>query len=236
MKFVVLAPLAALAACGVGSSQAGDAGPAETRNFAVGTFSAVSLEGSDDVRVVRGSVIAVVANGPKAVLDRMDIRVEGTVLKIGRKRASWSMGYDKGAVVTVTMPNIAAAAISGSGDINVDRVAGATFDGSIAGSGNLTLALLQVQRAKLSIAGSGGLQAVGATVDATLSSRGSGDIDAAGLVAKRATISAQGSGGIRAAASESAAISMAGSGDVSVTGTDRCTISNTGSGKATCSR
>lgn len=236
VKFVVLMPLLALGACGVGSSQASDASPAGTRTFTVGSFTAVSLEGSDDVRVVRGPAVAVVASGPKAVLDKLHIRVEGTTLKVSRKRGNWSMGYDKGAVVTVTMPTIGAASIAGSGDMSIDRVAGAAFDGSVAGSGNLRLTSLQVQRAKLAITGSGDLQAVGASGDVALSSRGSGDIDAAGLATKRATISTMGSGNVRAAASESAAISMAGSGDVSVTGTDRCTISKAGSGEATCSR
>ena len=235
---LITLPLFALAACSAGHSESRDASPAGSRSFAVGTFDAVSLDGSDDIRVVRGPAISVVANGSQSVLDKLDIRVEGSTLKIGRKRQSWSMGWrqDKGALVTVTVPSINAAGVAGSGDMQVDRADGDAFDGSVAGSGSLKLASLTAKRAKLSIAGSGDLKATGTADESDLSVAGSGDLDAAKLTSRRTAISIGGSGNIATAASENAAISIAGSGDVTVTGTAKCEISKVGSGEARCSQ
>ncbi len=231
-------PLLALAGCGTANSESRDAGPYGSRSFAVGTFNAVSLQGSDNVRIVRGPAVSVVANGSKSVLDKLDIRVEGSTLKVGRKRQGWGMSWkrDNDAVITVTLPSIAAAEVAGSGDMMLDRADGASFNGSVAGSGSLQIAAVAVKRAKLSIAGSGNLMAVGASEDSAFSIAGSGDLDAAKLQSRRADISISGSGDLSAAASESAAISIAGSGNVTVTGTDKCAISKVGSGEARCSR
>jgi Putative auto-transporter adhesin, head GIN domain len=236
MRFFLLAlPLVVLSACGIANSESRDAGPTGSRTFAVVNFDAVSLEGSDDVRIVRGPVIAVVANGGQKVLDQLDIRVEGSTLRIGRKR-SWGMrwGYDKGAVVTVTVPSVKAVDVAGSGDMTLDRADGDAFAGSVAGSGSLRVASLAVKRATLSIAGSGDLMAVGASDDVQFSTSGSGDIDAAKLQNRRADISISGSGNVTTAATESAAISISGSGDATVTGTAKCAVSKSGSGEARC--
>ena len=231
-------PLLALAACSAGHSESRDAGPPGTLTFAVGNFDSVSLEGSDDVRVVRGPATSVVASGSENVLDKLDIRVEGSTLKVGRKRQRWGMNWnsDKGAVVTVTVPAINAAGVAGSGDMSVDRADGEAFDASVAGSGSLQLASLAVKRAKLSIAGSGDLRVAGESETSDFSVAGSGDIDAGKLSSRRADISIGGSGGVKASASESAAISIAGSGDATVTGTDKCAVSKVGSGEARCVR
>lgn len=239
MRNVLIAfPLLALAACGTANSESRDRGPDGTRSFAVSAFDAVSLEGSDDVHVVRGAAMSVVANGTPAVLDKLDIRVEGSMLKIGRKRSNWGMSWqrDKGATITVTVPAITAAAVAGSGDMSVDSVDGDAFTAAVAGSGALRLASLSVKRAKLSVAGSGDLMAIGTADDSSLSTAGSGDIDAIRLASRRVTASAVGSGNIQASASESATISIAGSGDVAVRGTEKCVISKIGSGEASCSR
>jgi Putative auto-transporter adhesin, head GIN domain len=231
-------PLIALAACSAGRSESRNDDPAGSRTFAVGAFDAVSLEGSDDVHVVHGPATSVVAEGSPATLDKLDIHLDGRTLKIARKRSSWGMSWskDKGALVTVTVPSIIAAAVAGSGDMSIDRVDGDAFDASVAGSGGLRLAAIAVKRAKLSVTGSGDLMAVGTADDATLSTAGSGDIDAVRLASRRVTISAIGSGNVEAAASEGATISIAGSGDVNVRGTDKCSISKVGSGEARCSR
>jgi Putative auto-transporter adhesin, head GIN domain len=231
-------PLIALAACSAGRSEARNDGPAGSRSFPVGAFDSVSLEGSDDVHVVRGPATSVVAEGSAATLDKLDIRLDGRTLKIARKRSSWGMSWskDKGAMVTVTVPTITAAAVAGSGDMSVDQVDGDAFDASLAGSGGLRIAAVAVKRIKLSVTGSGDLMAVGTSEDANLSTAGSGNIDAVRLASRRVTISAIGSGNVEAAASEGATISIAGSGDVNVRGTEKCDISKVGSGEARCSR
>jgi Putative auto-transporter adhesin, head GIN domain len=237
MRNALLAlPLFVLAACSAGQSASRSAGPAGARSFSVGNFDAVSLDGSDDVRVVRGAATSVVASGAPDVLDKLDIRVEGSTLKVSRKRQGWGMHWarDGGAKIVVTVPTLNGATVAGSGNMTVDRADGQAFDASVAGSGSLQLASLTLRRAKLSVAGSGELIAVGSTDVGDLSLSGSGDLNAAQLASRRSDISVTGSGNARAAASESAAISLAGSGDATVTGTTKCTVSKVGSGEAHC--
>jgi hypothetical protein len=235
---LISVPLLALAACGTANSESRDGGPDGMRRFAVGGFDAVSLEGSDNVRVVRGATVSVVATGPQRVLDLLNFRVEKNTLKIDRKsgRTNWLRGDYRGATITVTMPNIVAAGVAGSGDMTVDRADGASFGAAVEGSGNLKVAAVSVNRAQLAAEGSGNLTISGTTEDVAMAAEGSGDIDARGLVSQRATIAVEGSGNIGASVRERAIIAVEGSGNVDVTGTDNCAIIKEGSGSARCSR
>jgi hypothetical protein len=83
-----LVPLATLAACSPSASAAGDA----SRTFAVSSFDAVRLAGSDNVHVVHGPMFSVLARGPANILDRLDIRTEGNTLMVSRKSNGGSVG------------------------------------------------------------------------------------------------------------------------------------------------
>ncbi len=235
-KIVGVFALGLLGACSGSDASTTDSGLQGTRSFAVGTFDAVALQGSDNVKVVTGATAGVVATGPADQLAKLEITVEGSTLKIGRKRetmgVSWSSG--PGVIVTVTTPGIKAASIAGSGDMSVDRARGDSFKGSIGGAGDLDIADINVLRAAFSVAGSGNLRATGKTANADFSLAGSGDIDAAELAGETAEIAITGSGDVRAAASKAAKISLVGAGDVDVKGTSDCTISKVGSGEARC--
>lgn len=231
-----LSGLLLLGACSGGNAATGTSGPDGTMQFPVGAFDAVALEGSDNVKVVTGPVAGVVASGPADQLAKLQISVDGSTLKITRKREnlgmSWSTG--KGVTVTVTTPGIKAASIGGSGDMSVDRVRGDSFKGAIGGSGDLELSDVEVNSVSLSLAGSGNIRAVGKISSAKYSIAGSGDIDAERLSGDTADIAVAGSGNVRAAARKQAKISIAGSGDATVKGTSDCAISKAGSGEARC--
>jgi hypothetical protein len=234
-RLVLLAPVFVLASCGSHADAEGH-GPQTTRSFPVGAFSSVELAGSDDVRVVRGPQASVTATGPSNVLDRLDIHVEGSQLKISRKSSGWHLGSisSRGAVITVTTPGIDAAALAGSGNLNVDRATGNAFKGSLAGSGNFRIGDVRVFNLTLELAGSGDLTAAGETQNAALNLGGSGNIAAANLVSQTAKIAVGGSGDVELAAKTSATISVAGSGNVKVKGTTNCQISKIGSGDVRC--
>lgn len=220
------------------SNQPAPAGPVATRSFAVGPFNAVGLEGSDNVRVIRGPATSVTATGSKRVLDLLDIRVERNTLKIDRKSEgmSWSWNSDGGAVITVTMPAITAASVGGSGNMFVDRADGDRFSAAVEGSGNLKIASVSVKRAELAASGSGSLTIAGAATVTAMAADGSGNIDARGLASEQATIAADGSGDVDATVRGRATIAVNGSGNVDVAGTDNCAIAKDGSGDARCSR
>lgn len=239
LALAMTAAMLPLAACNFANGMSGDvvqpSGSGSTRNFDVAGFTAVSLRGADDVEVRTGDGFAVTAQGDSALLDRLEIRKDGDTLRIGRKDGDWTWGGDKGARITVTLPRLTGASVAGSGDMTVDRAQG-DFSGSIAGSGNLSIARFAGGKADLSIAGSGDLR-IGAgqasEIDASIA--GSGDIDAAALKAARGDISIAGSGNLRAQVTGEADISIVGSGNVELTGGARCSVSKMGSGDARCS-
>lgn len=241
MKLVlaITAAVLPLAACNFANGMSGDvvqpSGSGGTRSFQVADFTGVSLRGADDVEVRTGPAFTVTAEGDSALLDRLEIRKDGSTLRVGRKDGDWKWGGGKGAKVTVTMPRLVNADVAGSGNMTVDRAEG-DFGGSIAGSGNLNIAQLRGGKADLSIAGSGDLRiAAGQASEIDASIAGSGDIDVFTVRAARGDLSIAGSGNIRAQITGEADISIVGSGDVELTGGAKCSVSKMGSGTARCS-
>ena len=243
MRYLMILAAIPLAACGSiamggdSGDRAAASGAGSTRNFAVTDFNSVELAGADDVDVSVGPAFSVRAEGPSEELDRLEIRKTGSTLSIGRKRDGnfdWG-GRDRKAVkVFVTMPAIAAAALAGSGDMRIDKVAGGDFTGALAGSGDLSVAEITADSAKLEIAGSGGIAAKGAVRKLSMAIAGAGDIDARGLTATGADVSIAGSGNASATVNGPASVSIMGSGDVSLGANAKCTTSKMGSGEVRC--
>jgi hypothetical protein len=238
MRWAITTAMLLLAGCGVGNAKdRGASGPAGSRSYAVADFNRVALRGADDVKVRVGDRFSVSATGPGDVLDQLDVEVKDGELRLGRKRNGFgmSLGGPRGhAVFTVTLPRLTAAALAGSGDMDVDKVDVPSFSGEVAGSGNLRVGALRADAAKFDIAGSGNTVVGGAARAIDVSIAGSGDMDAAGLKAARAKISIAGAGNVRAGVAEDADISIVGSGDVEIIGSAKCRVSKLGSGNVRC--
>jgi hypothetical protein len=210
------------------------------RDFQVGAFQKVALEGSHDVVVTVGGAPSVRAEGDKAAIDRLDIRVENGELKIGTRREqggwSWNFGgsHHNHVTIYVTAPALAAAAVTGSGDMKIDKVAGNDFSASIGGSGDLDIGSVQAGQAHFSVTGSGDMKAAGKAQQASLSIAGSGGIVAGGLEIANATVSVVGSGDVTAHVTQTADVSVLGSGDVTLSGSAKCSIHKMGSGDVHC--
>jgi len=234
----VIVASAATSACG--STHAEDGGATVSRNYQVGSFDQIEVAGPYQVQVRTGANPSVSASGPQKMIDHLIIEVRDGKLEIHpeQQKGWFHMGWNfHGHVaVTVTVPELHGASIAGSGGIKVDQVKGDRFEGSVAGSGDLDVAALDVQSLKLDIAGSGGVKAgSGKAQNANFGIAGSGDIDAKGVQVQTADVSIAGSGNVAANATGTAAVSIMGSGDVQLTGGAKCTISKAGSGNVTCS-
>ena len=237
MRLWVIAAMTPLAACGAGATESAPRGASTTRSFALADFTGVALKGSDDVIVTVGSAFSVRAEGPAEELERLKITRDGATLNVGRERGSsfdWGSTRGAGVKVYVSMPQIAAASVAGSGDMKVDRAAGREFSGDVAGSGDLMIGVLQASAAKLSVAGSGGIVARGAAESLTLAVAGSGDIDARGMKASSARVSIAGSGDVSANIDGPAEVSIMGSGNALLGAGAKCTVSKMGSGDVRC--
>lgn len=224
MRLPILLALAAVAVPGI----------AAERSFPVGTFGEVVLAGSADVVVTTGPKASVVAEGSSEALDRLDIRTEGNRLIVSQRRDS---GYSWGTsspTVRVTVPRLTAATISGSGDLQVDRVDVPAFEGRISGSGDMAIASLRAGTVTLSISGSGDIRAGGRCTALNSRISGSGDMALYGLVCETVDASISGSGDIAVQATKSGTLATMGSGDIRVTGGATCTVRKSGSGSIVC--
>ncbi|WP_010545042.1 head GIN domain-containing protein [Sphingomonas elodea] len=237
---LVLALLPLATACHASWDEAkgtkiGPSGTGASRSFAATGFTAVALKGPDNVDVRTGAAFSVQAEGDPKLLDELDIRLDGKTLNVGRKTKAGVM-WDKGEVakIHVVMPRLREAAVAGSGSMRVDRVEG-TFDGAVAGSGNLDIAAVAAEEASLSIAGSGDILLAGRANKMEVSIAGSGDLRGQQFTASRADISIAGSGSVRANVGGPASISLLGSGDVELRGGAKCEVSKVGAGEAKCS-
>ena len=240
----------ALAALILATSTAAIAQSGE-RRFEVGRFDAVELTGSDAVRVVPGAAFSVTASGDPRAVAALTVDVRGNTLRVGRRPGNWR---DKGAVVTVTMPAIRGATITGSGDLDVGRVAGAAFAGKVGGSGDLRLHDVRVRDARIEVGGSGnvtldgnvaGVLAIDLSGSGDVVARGnagnvavrlvgSGDIDTSAVRTARVQVDLSGSGDVKTFASDTARVAAGGTGDVTVAGHPRCTVRKTGTADVSC--
>ncbi len=239
MRHLTLALLLPLAACGGlhdedsrPSIPPNGSGP--SRTFAANDFTAVALLGPDDMDVRVGSAFSVRADGDPGTLDRLRVVRDGKTLRVSRK-SGFSLGSGGKVKIYVTMPRITEAALSGSGDITVDRIDGAAFEGSLSGSGDLKIGSIAVNTADFSISGSGNVSADRGTAhQMKIAIAGSGDVYAPRVVAGGATVDVAGSSKVRAEVDGNATVSMMGSGAVDLGPKAKCETHKAGSGAVRC--
>ena len=228
----------ALAGCNV--SVGSDSGSAVERAFPVGGFTGIAVAGPYDGAVHTGAAPSVRARGGEDALDRLQVEVEDGRLKITPKEHfslfGWGFWRRHDEVsLTVTVPMLDRAALAGAGTISIDEVTGARFEGKVAGSGNLNLAVVDVGDLELAVAGSGDARAAGKAKSVRYKIAGAGDIHAADLTAEHADVASAGAGSVAGRATATAQIKTAGAGDVTITGGAKCSVSKAGAGNVNCS-
>ena len=230
MRSWIVGTALGLAACG-GPPPPASGDTAQT--LAIRDFDAIALDSSDSVEVQRGAGYAIRIEGPAELQERLDIRRDGTVLRIGRKGGGlWAVDRTSARIV-VTMPAIRAATLNGSGDVAIDQ-AGDPFVAKLGGSGDMTIGQLQGDHATLAVSGSGTIAAAGSVRAVTLTVTGSGDIDARQVRAGEAKVSLTGSGDIAADIAGPARVSLVGSGSATLGSGARCVVDRVGTGEARC--
>lgn len=220
-----------------GSGPPAQVGPITTQSFALTGFTGVEVAGPDDVTIRQGDSFSIVARGRQETLDRLEIKLDGSRLSIGRKRDGFrfSSRDEDDLDITVTMPKLDKVRLTGSGSIEADSVDGDAVEAVVTGSGDLKVAKLAGKSAEITVSGSGDIEIGGGRIGSgEFSVTGSGDIDADGLVAGTLDVSITGSGNVDAQATGKADISILGSGDVKLGGGATCSTRKMGSGTATC--
>lgn len=213
------------------------AGPIVSQSYALAGFTGVEVSGPDDVTIRQGEAFSITARGRKETLDKLEIKLAGTHLTIGRKREGFRLGSrdEDDLDIAITMPRLDTVRLTGSGSIDADNVDGDAVEAVLTGSGDLKIAKLGGKRAKITLSGAGDIEIAGGTIGSgEVSITGAGDVDADGLVATTLAVSIAGSGNVDAQATGTADVRILGSGDAKITGGATCTTKQVGSGTATC--
>lgn len=233
---MLIGAAAALGACHTADREEAAGSSTATKDYNVGDFKEIESAGSYDVTVKTGSAPSVRAEGPADMLAKLRIEVKGDTLRISPdKSRNFHWGRSGNIRIAITVPELRAASIAGSGNIAVDKISGDSFKGNIAGSGELDLPSVNVKQAEFNIAGSGSAKVAGKAESAEYTIAGSGDLDGANLETKDATVNVAGSGDIRAKATGTVSGAVMGSGNVTITGGAKCDVKKMGSGSINCS-
>ena len=177
------------------ASTAGASNDSETRQTA--PFHAVSFEGSWGVDVTVGKENSVVIEGKKDLIDKVKTEVVDGELRIKLDRGLMSFFSDRdldGLTVHVTLPELTAFALHGSGTADIGGLNGGITDFALNGSGDLKAA--------------GRLDTVALVVN------GSGSADLSKLSSAKASATVNGSGDATVNPHESLAAVVNGSGEV----------------------
>lgn len=206
------------------------------RTVGVGSFDRLRIDGAFDVRIVTGRSPRASLSGDAGALDLVDLRVDGTTLRL-RRRSDTSPSVRAAAmpvVVTLSAPKLVSASILGSASLQVTGMRTERADLSVAGGGTIAVDGLRAEQANASIVGNGRITLSGRAMHVRLSTNGPGAIDAAKLVADDLVVRLDGPGETNAQARYVAMVSTTGLGRVVVSGKPKCTVRAPAGGAVLC--
>lgn len=156
------------------------------------SFDSVKLVGSIDVVIEVGEARSIVIDGDDNLIEHVITEVRGDQLEVRLENGSYTINTPL--VVTVSMPELEAAELVGSGDLRISGLDAGALSLSVVGSGDVS-ATGKVDRLKAHVTGSGDMQLrelQATSVDAEVT--GSGDLSLS--VEENLKASVQGSGDI----------------------------------------
>lgn len=204
----------------------------EKRN--VPSFSEISLKVSAKVYVTQGTEQSLKIMAKSSTLDELITEVKGRRLYIRFPNKNWFRNFNPGKIeIHITVPELGALAVSGSGDIYIDDLESRILEMAVSGSGNIKIEELDAKRVKASISGSGNVNIGkgGVAEELSVSISGSGNFNGKGFEADQITVHTSGSGNSSVRSNGSIKARVAGSGSVYYAGNPSIDASVAGSGK-----
>ena len=205
----------------------------EVRN--VDNFNKISFGFPGKLYLKQGSPQKVELEGDADVLEEVETDVDGGRLKIGRegKWFDWNSNDDR-ITVYITVPNIEAVSVSGSGDIiGQTKIRASDIDLNVSGSGSLSLDVEATGDVNANVSGSGDMDLKGHFESFESDVSGSGKVILSAQIDNTADFGISGSGKIQASGSaDMVKTRISGSGKVLAADleTNRCDVRISGSG------
>ena len=163
-----------------------------------------------------------------------EVRDRELIIRFPGKSYIWK-NFTPGKIeIFITVPEISALSVSGSGDIfNDGEINSRIIDLEISGSGRMFLKELKAERVKAGISGSGDMELAGTgkAVDLSVVISGSGNFKGLDFASDDVNVKIAGSGDAFVHAANSLKVRAAGSGDVKYKGNPSIDQSIVGSGK-----
>lgn len=211
---------------------------AADRSYSVGSFERVRVEGPFEVRIVTGASPGARASGDNAIIDQLDIAVNGTTLVVRLGSRGWGERPSNATivptVVTLSTPRLIAASVLAGGRVTVGTMKAQRVDLSITGAGTLDVPRVDTDQLISTVVGTGAITVGGRASRARLQTNGPGTTDASTLVTNDLIVRVEGAGETRASARYTAQVTSTGLGKVTVLGTAKCTVTALAGGPVSC--
>lgn len=187
---------------------------------ALDTFTSIRNKGSFEVYVTVGDTQSVKVTADSDIIDKVETEVRGDTLHIELENNKSWRGYRNIDVlrVDITVENLEAVRVDGSGDFEVRGLSGGDFKADVNGSGDIELIDAKADRLSIGVRGSGDVEASGECNTLDVEVKGSGDVSGRKMSCKDGVIGIMGSGDVSATLNESVDVDIMGSGDVTVWG------------------
>ena len=226
-KFIILATIIMFA-----GSQLLSAQTSQTRS--VSAFTEISLKIDANVHLKQGNTQSVEVKGDGETLNRLITEVSDRKLVIRFPSDTWFKKWSPGRVdIFVTLPQIDALTISGSGSIDSkDKINSRILTLTLSGSGDINLADLIAEKVSVILSGSGNVKLSGDVTAAELkvTISGSGNVKATDFPANDVNVKIGGSGNCWVNSVKNLVAKLAGSGNVIYKGSPLVDTTILGSG------
>jgi len=166
-------------------------GQVVTQSRAIGNFTQIEARGASDVLVRVGPAPSLAITADSNIIPQLSSEIRGDKLVLESRGSYRTRNAPR---IVVTVPSLESAALSGSGNVNVEGIGGSSVALAVHGSGNLT--------------------ATGRAGDLAVAINGSGNADAKGVVAGSASVAISGSGNATVATSGPLSGAISGSGNI----------------------
>jgi hypothetical protein len=206
----------------------------ETRS--VGNFTKIAFRLPGKLYLKQGSPQKVEIEGNKKTIKEIETTVEGGKLIIGKEGKWFDWNTDDNSDITfyITVENIEAVSVSGSGEvIGQTKINSTNLTLTVSGSGSLSLDVNASGEVKGDVSGSGDMNLKGKCKSFKSGVSGSGKVNISATITGNADFSVSGSGKIEAnGSSETVKANISGSGKVLAANleTNRCEVRISGSG------
>ncbi|MFO0937405.1 MAG: head GIN domain-containing protein [Gemmataceae bacterium] len=204
-------------------------GSVERAERSVSAFEKITLSGEGEIVLQQGDREELTIETDSNLMEWIETEVDGNELKIRTKpghflRPSKSIRY------LVTVRNLEAVTMSGSGSVSSEDLTCDKLHLSISGSADANLEGLDAKSLQIDISGSGKFIGVGKADEFTVKIAGSGKIWTKNMESKSVKVSVSGSAEIEVWATEQLNVNVAGSGTVRYKGDAKVKQSVAGSG------